>query len=139
MPDSDFVVVSCPSIEKKNFTWAAINAAPPEVYIKRLPTEEAEQSTRDVLLIEQRRISGTASMKGDYDDLGEFYPAAWKYLPNMPQVFMCGMTVANDRYTKGQLDMYKDFRMNAAICQNDPKIVSSVSMMQLESLVINNL
>ena len=142
MPVSDFVVVLSPAIQDGNFTWGLITANPPEVLIKRLPIEEVNRSTRKhcaVPLIEQLRIDDTGSMKGDYVDIGEFYPAAWKYLPNMPQVFMCGMTVADDRYTKGQLDMYKDFRMNAAMCQNDPKIVSSVSMMQLESPVIDNL
>ena len=78
--------------------------------------------------------------RGDYPDIGTLYVAAWEYRQDMPQAYMCGMTVADDALThNNQSEMYRDYRMTAAICANDPKIVSSISIQQMGNTVINNL
>jgi hypothetical protein len=86
---------------------------------------------------QQRRNGDTC--KGDYPDIGAFYPAVWEYRQDMPQVHMCGMTIADDTCDYDQSEMYRNYRMKAAICANDPKIVSSISIRQMGNTVINNL
>ena len=46
------------------------------------------------------------------------------------------MTVADDAYEKNcQSSMYTEFRMKAAICENDSRVVTSISLEQMDSKV----
>jgi hypothetical protein len=149
MPDELFHVVISPYIQQRNFTFAAVTANPPQVLIISLPTciqdkkdknkRSSSRNSQNVQETPQQQRRNGDSCRGDYQDIGAFYPAAWEYRQDMPQVHMCGMTIADDTYDNGQSEMYRNFRMNAAICANDPKIVSSISMQQMGNTVINNL
>ena len=97
------------------------------------------QNYVEVPLTIKHRVEGTGSMNGDYPDVGAVYVAAYEYRKDNPQAFVSGMTIEDDFYPKGQCDMHTEFRMKAAICANDRKIVTSVSVLQMGNTVINNL
>jgi hypothetical protein len=145
MPDELFHVVISPIIQQKNFSFAAATANPPKVLIIKLPTclqdmnKRSSRNSPNVQETPQQLRGNGDTFRGDYPDIGTFYPAVWEYRQDMPQVHMCGMTIADDTYDNGQSEMYRNFRMKAAICANDPKIVSSISIQQMGNTVINNL
>jgi len=145
MPREHFVVLLSPEIQQQCFSLKSITAHPPLVFIKRLPMEikydnkRRKQNYVDVPLTIKHRVEGSDSMNGDYPDVGVVYVAAYEYRKDNPQAFVAGMTIEDDEYRKGQCDMHKEFRMKAAICANDRKIVTSVSVMQMGNTVISNL